>query len=170
MIVNSPLLPIQPFQETLHASMCGPASLKMVLQYYGIEASESEIAMRCDHNTKLGVTSAAIQAAAESFGLNVTIAREASFEDISSWLTKQVPVIVDWFSAGRKEYDQPLPDGHYSVVVGIDEENIYLQDPELGSLRTIAKADFLPIWFDFEGKYIRSWNDLIIRELIAIYQ
>ena len=31
------VLPVKPFQETLHQSMCGPASLKMVFDYYGIE-------------------------------------------------------------------------------------------------------------------------------------
>ena len=31
------LLPVKPFQETLHAGMCGPASLKMILGYYEME-------------------------------------------------------------------------------------------------------------------------------------
>ena len=37
-------LKIKPFQETLNASMCGPASLKIVLKYYGIEVTEKELA------------------------------------------------------------------------------------------------------------------------------
>jgi len=35
---------IQPFQEKLNMGYCGPASLKMVLDYYGIEKTEDELA------------------------------------------------------------------------------------------------------------------------------
>jgi len=38
----SNLIPVKPFQETLHAGMCGPASLKMVLDYYVMEKTEKE--------------------------------------------------------------------------------------------------------------------------------
>jgi len=36
----SDLLPVKPFQETLYGSYCGPASLKMVLGYFGVEKTE----------------------------------------------------------------------------------------------------------------------------------
>ncbi len=35
------ILKVKSFQETLNASMCGPASLKIVLKYYGIDKLES---------------------------------------------------------------------------------------------------------------------------------
>ena len=35
---------IKPFQETLNKGFCGPAVLKMVLRFYGIEKSERELA------------------------------------------------------------------------------------------------------------------------------
>ena len=31
------MLKIKPFQETLNAGMCGPASLKILLSYYGVK-------------------------------------------------------------------------------------------------------------------------------------
>jgi len=34
------ILDLEPFQETLNAGMCGPASLKILLSYYGLEKSE----------------------------------------------------------------------------------------------------------------------------------
>lgn len=43
-----------------------------------------------------------------------------------------------------------------------------LQDPEIGKLRQIARDDFLKVWFDFTGKYINSWDEMIIRQLIVI--
>jgi len=101
----------------------------------------------------------------------VEIKNKANFTDIQRWLKRGVPVIVDWFTPGR--LDAPaseMPDGHSSVVMGLDKKNIYLQDPEIGAMRTIKREDFLRVWFDFKGEKIISWKDMIIRQLIAIYQ
>lgn len=165
------LLPVQPFQETLHAGMCGPASLKMVLAYYGVEKSESELAALCGTDPDLGTTDEGIKQASEQLGFTAEIHNNSSFDDIQAWLDKKVPVIVNWFTRGRTDYpESDVPDGHLSVVVGLDDENIYLQDPEIGKLRTIARDDFMRVWFDFKPAFITSWDDLIIRQLIAVYK
>ena len=164
------LLPVQPFQETLHAGMCGPASLKMILAYYGVEKTEAELAQMCGTNPNLGTDCIGIKNAAERLGFTVEIQSNSTFDDIQKRLDKKVPVIINWFTRGRTDYDaSEVPDGHLSVVVGLDKEHIYLQDPEIGALRKISRDDFLKVWFDFKGEYITSWSDLIIRQLIAIY-
>ena len=61
-----------------------------------------------------------------------------------------------------------MPDGHLSVVVGLDGEHIYLQDPEIGKLRKIARSDFMKVWFDFTGEYINLPDEMIVRQVIAI--
>lgn len=164
------LLPVKSFQETLNQSMCGPASLKMVFDYYGYEKSEKDIAEMCGTTNELGTSAEGIQKAVEEMGLRSEIKDNSSFEDIQKWLDKKVPVIVNWFTRGRIDYpEENVPDGHYSVVVGLDEKFIYLQDPEIGKLRKIEKDDFMKVWFDFKGKYIEP-NELIIRQLIVIYR
>ena len=165
------LLSVKPFQETLHAGYCGPAVLKMVLSYYGIEKTEQELAELAKTTQELGTDDMEIKRVLEDFGLKVVIQNESSFEDIKQWLDKKVPVIVDWFTRGRAEYgDSEVPDGHYSIVVGLDESHIYLQDPEIGDLRKIERNDFMKVWFDFKGEYIASWDDLVLRQLIAVYK
>ena len=164
------LLPVQPFRETPHAGMCGPASLKMVLAYYVVEKSEAELAVLCGTDPELGTSDEGIKRAAESLGFEVEIHNERTIEDIDAWLDKKVPVIVDWFTRGRTDYvASEVPDGHLSVVVGLDAHNIYLQDPEIGELRTMSRDDFMKVWFDFKGSHIATWDDMIIRQLIAIY-
>lgn len=164
------LLPVQPFQETLNAGMCGPASLKMVLSYWGIEADEAELAKKLNHSPELGVTDLDIERVAKEYGLAVSIQNNSSFDDIRYWLNRKVPVLVDWFTSGRKDYpdEVSVPEGHLSVVVGLDDTHIYLQDPEIGGLRKLERGAFEHVWFDFEGALIES-NELIIRQLIAIY-
>lgn len=150
--------------------MCGPASLKMVLAYYGVEKAEAELAKLCGTDPNLGTNDIGIKKAAEGLGLNAETYNNSTFGDIQKWLDKKVPVIVNWFTRGRVDYDvAEVPDGHLSVVVGLDNENIYLQDPEIGGLRTIDRDDFMKVWFDFKSKYISSWDDIILRQLIAVY-
>ena len=163
-------LKVKPFQETLNAGMCGPASLKILLSYYGIERDEKELADLCGTKKDLGTDDQGIKRAAESLGFKVKIKNNSSFKDIERWLDKDVPIIVNWFTRGRADYtDADVPDGHYSVVCGIDDQSIYLQDPEIGRIRKIKKNDFKRVWFDFSGELIKP-NELIIRQMIAIYK
>lgn len=164
------LLQVKPFQETVRGGYCGPASLKIVLDYYGVQKSEKEIAKHCGRDSKLGTNDISIKRTAKSYGFSVEIKNNANFTDIQKWLNKEVPVIVNWFTRGRKDYsNSEVPDGHYSVVIGLDKENIYLQDPEIGAMRTIKRDDFIRVWFDFKKDYITSWKDMSLRQLIAIY-
>ncbi len=144
--------------------------MKMVFDYYGIEKSEAEIAKLCCMTEDLGANDQGIKQAAERLGFKVEIKNNSAFEDIQYWLDKKVPVIVDWFTRGRTDYDDSeVADGHYSPVVGLDDKYIYLQDPEIGKLRKIKKEDFMKVWFDFKGEYIDP-NELIIRQIIVIYK
>jgi ABC-type bacteriocin/lantibiotic exporter with double-glycine peptidase domain len=164
------ILPVKPFQETLHAGMCGPASLKIILAYYGIEKSEQELAEICRTDSDLGTDDQGLEKAAEQLGFKVEIKNESTFEDIEGWIDRGVPVIVNWFTRGRVDYDDSsVADGHYSVVVGLDDDSIFLQDPETGSLRTLDREDFMTVWFDFTGKYIQP-EELVLRQIIVIYQ
>ena len=118
----------------------------------------------------LGVDDKGIKRVAELFGFKIIIKNNSSFKDIENWLRKGVPVIVNWFTRGRIDYDNSaVADGHYSVVMGLDDGFIYLQDPEIGKMRKLTREDFMTVWFDFTGKHIKS-NELIIRQIIAIYK
>ena len=90
------LLKVRPFQET--RGMCGPASLKIVLDYYGIAKTEKELAKLCKTTRSLGTSNEAIKNTAEKLGFKVTTKRNSSFKDIEVWLKRGVPVIVDWFT------------------------------------------------------------------------
>lgn len=165
------MLDVKPFQETLHKDMCGPASLKILLSYFQIDKSEEELAKLCGVTKRLGTDDKSIRKAAEKLGFKVEIKNNSDFKDIQNWLDKGIPVIVNWFTKGRSDYsDSEVADGHYSVVTGLDKDNIYLQDPEIGKMRTINRDDFMAVWFDFTGERIESWKEVIVRQLIAIYK
>lgn len=164
------MLNVKPFQETLFMSYCGPATLKILLNYYGIDKTEKELAEMAGWDRDLGIDDKGIKRTAESLGFKVKIKNYSNFKDIEKWLKKDVPVIVTWFTRGRSDYpDSETADGHNSVVAGLDDKFIYLQDPEIGKIRKIKRYDFMRVWFDFKGDYIKK-NELIIRQIIAIYR
>jgi len=164
------MLDIKSFQETLNKGYCGPGSLKIVLSYFGVEKTEEELVQLFGIADNSGVDDEQIKKVAESLGFKVEIKNDCDFTDIEKWLYKKVPVIVDWFTRGRSDYDDSsVSDGHYSVVVGLDDEYIYLQDPEIGKIRKLNGEDFMTVWFDFRGKIIDP-NELIIRQIIAVYK
>ena len=149
---------------------CGPASLKMVLGFYGIERTEKCLAKLAGWNRNLGVDDAGIKKAAENFGFEVEIRNNSNFHDLEKFLRKGIPVIVNWFTKGRPDYpESQMSDGHYSVAVGLDKKFIYLQDPEIGKMRKIKRQDFMRVWFDFKGDYLKS-DDLVIRQIIAVHK
>lgn len=163
-------LDIKSFQETLNAHMCGPASLKIVADYYGIAKTEKEIAELTGLIPGIGVHAENLVKGAEALGLKASISNECVLDDLEKHLRAGRPVIVDWFTRGRSDYpDSAVADGHYSVVIGLDDEYVYLQDPEIGGERKIKRDDFMLVWFDFEGKKIKP-DELIIRQLIAVYR
>jgi len=166
--MNKISIKTKPYRECLFDS-CGPASLKIVLAFYGVEKTEKELMRLCKvkSGSGLGTSAENIKNAAEKLGFGAKIKENSSFEDIKYWLKKKVPVIVDWFTRGDNECS--IADGHYSVVEALDGKFIYLQDPEIGKIQKLGKDDFLKVWFDFKGKYIKP-NELVIRESIAIYR
>ncbi|MDP3052326.1 MAG: cysteine peptidase family C39 domain-containing protein [bacterium] len=164
------ILKVKSFQEKLNCNYCGPASLKILLSYYGIDKTEKELAKMTGWDKELGVDDKGIKSAAERLGFKVKIKNNSSFKDIEKWLNKGIPVIVDWFTRGRTDYnDFDIAEGHYSVVMGLDNKFIYLQDPEIGKMRKLKKENFMAVWFDFAGIYLKP-KELIIRQIIAIYR
>lgn len=152
------MLKVKPFRQS--PGYCGPAALKMVLEYFGVHRSEKELAKLSGCTKQKGVEADGLIKAAKAFGFEGFFKDFAAFVDIEKYvLKKKIPVIVDWFSTD---------DGHYSVVVGINKKNIYLQDPETAGIRKFGLEAFKRVWFDFPGKRLVSRKDLILRRMIVI--
>ena len=154
------MLNVKPFKQK--SGFCGPASLKMVLNYYGINKTEKELIKLSGATKSKGVGPKGILKAAKKLGFKGFCKDFSSLAEIRKYtIKKKIPIIVDWFSKDE---------GHYSVVIGIEKENIYLQDPSLGFRRAMKLSTFKRVWFDFPGPFIKSKNDIIIRRMIVIYK
>lgn len=154
----NPILKIDSFRQ--QPGYCGPASLKMVLGYLGVKISEKKLALISGCNLSSGTGAEGLVGAARKLGFRAQIKDFSDLEDIRKWVNrKKIPVIVDWFA---------FEGGHYSVVSGIDKENIYLEDPSLGHRRALKLSTFMLLWFDFPNNYLKSKDELIIRRMIIV--
>lgn len=152
------MLNITPFRQT--PGYCGPASLKMVLDFLGVRITERKLAAISGCTKSGGIGADGLVQAARKLGLRARVKDFSDLKDLDEWVNgKRIPVIVDWFA---------FEGGHYSVVSGIDTENIYLEDPSLGHRRAMKLATFKRLWFDFPSDYLKSKDELIIRRMIVI--
>ncbi len=163
------MINILPFVQS-DDSRCGPAVVKAVLYYYGIDATEDEICVRCNHTYELGCTNQDIVRALNSYGIGARLYSNCDVDDLRYWIKHHIPVIIDWFTPGINPGISDMPNGHASVVVGMDKTTITIYDPEQGINRTIGIEDFMRVWFDWETEpYITKSTPLKLREVVVPY-
>ncbi len=139
---------------------CGPASLRMVLAYYGVRASEQELGRLAHTTARHGTTAERLVRVARELGFEAYLKDRVSLAELRRLVVeRKIPVIVNWFSED---------DGHYSVVAHLDQHYIHLNDPELKRVRKMDLRTFRRVWFTFNGDYIREPKDMILRRLIAV--
>lgn len=158
---NSTVMEVKPVLQT--PGLCGPAALRMVLEYYGIRVSEGRVARLSCATKGKGTTAEGIIKAAKSFGLHALLKDNSSIADLDYFVKRNIPVIVDWF-----EED----DGHYSVVFHIEEGKIFLANSS-SNIRKAKEVEmpaekFLRVWFDFPGPFIERKRDIILRRMIVL--
>ncbi len=157
------MIKLKPFRET--PGLCGPASLKMVLDYYGVSASEQELAKLTGSSKEKGTSIEGLIKAVKHFGFNVFVKENSTLNDLKYFIKRNIPVIVDWFAED---------DGHYSVVVDINKKNVVLMDPALRKIlvyirrRKFSPETFQRVWFDFPGDYIKNPRDLVLRLMLVV--
>ncbi len=128
-------------------SNCGPVCLQMILEYYGASVSEAELAIAAKTTLERGTYDHDLLDAAKQYGLDGEWKDNATIDDLRAAVDAHVPSIVTWFSTNEV---------HYSIVIGADEENILLQDPDNGDRESFTHAEFMAVWFSFVGSNYRD--------------
>jgi len=118
----------------------------MVLQYFGIKATQKNLARLAHTTHERGTSHRDILRVFRSYGFQTQEKEFAAFATIRRTLKRRVPVIVNWYSP----FSFPA-EGHYSVVIDINRSTITLADPEMGTARKIKLHNFAQLWFDFAG-------------------
>ena len=120
--------------------MCGPASLQMVLEYYGKIKSEKELKKETGATYFFGTKSKDIIKVAKKFGMEAKHPKNNSIEDLKKAIAKKNPPIIGWLS--------PNSGSHFSVVIGFKENKILIADPDIKGIREMEISDFSDRWLN----------------------
>jgi len=134
---------------------CGPAALQAVLAYWGIAEREDHLIACLHSTTEQGTHPEDIARGAREFGLQAELREGLSLDDLEAALKKGITAIVDlqaWRGQEYRPWTEIWDDGHYMVLLGMDRDNLYFEDPSLlGSRGFIPRGEFLDRWHDYEG-------------------
>jgi predicted double-glycine peptidase len=132
----------------------GPASLQAVLAYYGSNTDLDEIINMTNSTQENGTLPTNIARTASNLGFSANIKQNMSLEDLQQNINQGTPVIIDaqaWKdnSTNTQNWTDDQNNSHYMVVIGIDNENVYFEDPAItGSRGYIPNQEFLDRWHD----------------------
>ena len=133
------LLTVPYFKQDIDSS-CGPAVLHMVTCFYEIPRSPREIQRMTNTDPHHGTSNADLQAAAVEMGFDAATKAGSSIEDIRKILREEeIPVIVNFIEPEHNE-------GHYTLVIGIDEGDIVFNDPWHGAGYKMTIKEFESRW------------------------
>ncbi len=153
------MIKLNPFRQK--PGFCGPASLKMVLEYYGTKRAEDELSKLCGRKDGEGTEILGIVKAAKGLGFRAELIEGADLQTLTEWVEeKGIPVIVEWFSTYTS---------HYSPVVGVTEKNVWLMDPDIGKVCRLSHKRFNTIWFAFDPVHARTPESLKAGRMVAIF-
>ena len=136
---------------------CGAAAFFEVLVYWAaaFEGHEADLHAILD-TTEDGTSPRKIVEAAKGFGLDAVLEQGLSLEDLRKALSQGETVILDlqaWTEVPSVNWQKDWDDGHYVVLVAIDDHYVYLADPSLHrGYGFIPHEEFLDRWHDFEER------------------
>jgi predicted double-glycine peptidase len=149
------LLPDVPDVRQSTNYSCGASALQAVLAHWGIAEREDRLMKRLRSTPEQGTSPDAIVRVAREFGLEAALREGLGLDDLASALKTGMTVIVDlqaWRESEDKPWAETWEDGHYMVLLGMDGQNLYFEDPSLlGSRGFIPRPEFLDRWHDYEG-------------------
>lgn len=128
-----------PFFSQHDAMDCGPACLRMVAKYYGLEVDLQTLRLWSSY-TREGVSLLGISRSAERLGFR-TMAVKIPFDGMeTSLLHAPLPCIIHWNN------------NHFIVVYKVTKSYVYIADPGRGKTK-LPIADFKAGWLkaDTEG-------------------
>lgn len=161
-----------PAVQQRHDYDCGAAAFRSVCEFFGVGPEDhGEFIKLCNTSHNTGTRPTNLLQAAKKVGLQAKAQKEMTVEELKKYVDKGVPVIcpIQAWTEGEdrwKTYNKK-GSGHYVVVIGYDEGNIYFEDPVIKGTRGHVPFDeWEKRWkdADAEGEHfnqfgIALWKD-----------
>ncbi len=151
-----------PYHHQKNCYFCGPTSLKIVLEKFGVKRTEKELARIAGTSEKDGTSHCGMIKACRKFGFSCFVHENANLRNIESFLKAGLPVISDWTDSESKT-------GHYSVITEIGKKNVFFCDPWYGPAYAVERKTFEKFWKDGLTKG-RKWIMIVLPQNTKIKQ
>lgn len=141
---------------------CGVAVVKSILEYLGTTIAENRLSKVLKANSEDGTDYNTIF----NFLRKVLHCQKLDYltiNKIHKELDNNHPIIV-LLQAWSKEsnYKNDWKDGHYAIVIGYDDNNLYFMDPSLKKYSYIPTKEFLIRWHDKDkNKKLKNFGIII---------
>lgn len=133
---------------------CGVGVVQSVCMYYGIWGYQDEYAREMGTTSDQGTHPLRITAYLQKSGLKASLREGMTLDQLRKEVDQGHLVIIDyqaWGEPADKDYRQEWEDGHYSLVVGYNDQAIFIEDPSLlGTTGYLKNQEFLDRWHDYE--------------------
>ena len=149
-------LPVPLFHQATGYS-CGAAAMQAILYYWqAYDGQESDLYKVLGTTPAEGTPPEKLVAGARSFGLEARMTEGTELSDLRAALAAGETVIVN-LQAWREDAEKAKPwkdlweDGHYIVLVAMDDTHLYAMDPSVGAGYAFLPLQELPDrWHDYE--------------------
>lgn len=146
-------LHVLPVAQTTNFS-CGAASLAAVLRYWKVwDGQERDLWPALHTTSKDGTEPQPIAEVARAHGLDAAYRRDVTIDELRTAVARGETVILDLQAWAEKSvvWREDWDDGHYVVLVAIDEKRVYYMDPsEDSGYGQLPIPEFVERWHDAE--------------------
>jgi len=137
------------------------------MQYFGDEWREDRLATELKADPENGTDHQLIVKFASSKGYNATVHYDLGLAELKKQVDNSHPVMValqawaDPDENNKYDWKNKWDDGHYVVVIGYDEQNIYVMDPSTtGNYAFVPTEEFVERWHDTDGATKKVCNQM----------
>lgn len=135
-------------------STCGPLAVQLILEYYGIDARERDLAKSMGTGPG-GTTVGEMEGYLKKKGFDVEVKEGATIDEVKGLINDGVPAILNlqaWPEAYSKGWEDGWKDGHYVVAVGYTDKHILFSDPSSVYDTYLRYEELDRRWHDTDGK------------------
>ncbi len=144
-----------PYFKQEKSTTCGPACIRMVLEYNGIRLSEKELEDIFE-TSWLGNTCEELSSGVENLGFSSEVVENFTLESLKETLNKEIPIIALLDPAVL--YGGLQGFGHFVIIIGLEQNLIYYHDPDMGIELEKDVQLFFTAWEKFSLKGVTIWK------------
>ena len=148
---------VVPYFKQEKSTTCGPACLKMILAFMGMNYSENELETICETGW-LGNTCEEIVEGAKKLGFKSEVLENIDIEELKQLLESNYPIIA--LLSPSILYGGIVGFGHFVVIIGFDELKVYYHDPAFEKDLGKPIDVFFEAWEKYSLKGVKIWKSI----------